>query len=674
MPVINCLSHARLFPRLSIGLLISLILFSPTIEGGTTHFATMVIRLLIASMFAAYVAYSIQASFVRWPRIGLDALLLTYLALAALSTVASPYTNQSRQWFIVLLGYAVLLYLAVWCLDSWRAIRAVLSALVGIGLIEAFWAVVQGSLQGVPRPTGTFFNPNFLAGYLAAIVMVPVALLCWTGSRRGEVFEGDWRRWVLVLALIGAVILTAAAILQTGSRGGVLSLLAGFAVVIGLRWGWKGIVTLILAAAIGLAVPSPVRDRALQEHKHNPETYIRLQMWNRAVHEMLDHPFGIGLGLYQYAYAQHAIPIEGQIVRFKKVAQTPHSEYLQMGVELGIAALLLFLFGLGVVACEVVRLLRQHLLWWERSVVVGCAASAAVVLAHAIVDSNLHEPAIAIVLCVVVGILFSISRLRREGEVQEFVIRLSNRPLWATMGLLLVCGIIIEVVCLGAAYLAYESGLQFTRRGRGELAIERYRTAVLLDPGKSLYRNALAGAHFYVYERTGDWHAAQQAIQELRKAAALNPLDGRLRGLLGYVYATLVEHGQRASADKDTQQRQWSALAIEAYEQAAGLEPYSYGHQYQLARLSVASNESERAVSWLHRVIELEPNYLPARELLARVHLNMGQVTEAKAQYDELVVRRAQFAQKVRDELDRQFLSVDLSRLAADIECKGAST
>jgi hypothetical protein len=397
-------------------------------------------------------------------------------------------------------------------------------------------------------------------------------------------------------------------------------------------------------------------------------------MWNRALDEMLDHPLGIGLGLYQYTYAQHAIPIEGQIVRFKKVAQTPHSEYLQMGVELGIAGLVLFLFGLGVVVREIVSLLQQRLLWWERSIVVGCAAAGSVMLTHAAVDSNLHEPAIAIVLCVVVGILFSISRLRREGEVQEFVIRLSNRPLWATMGLLLVCGIIIEVVCLGAAYLAYESGLQFTRIGQGELAVERYRTAVLLDPGKSLYRSTLAGAHFYVYERTGDWQAAQQAIQELRKAVAFNPLDGRLRGLLGYVYATLAEHDQKAGADEDTQQRQWSALAIEAYEQAAGLEPCSYWHQFQLARLSIASNESERAVLWLHRVIGLEPNYLPARELLARVYLNMGQVAEAKAQYDELVARRVQFAHKVRDELDRQFLSVDLSRLAADIERKGAST
>jgi hypothetical protein len=543
-----------------------------------------------------------------------------------------------------------------------------------MGVVEAGVAFIQGYLYGVPRPTGTFFNTNFLAGYLAAIVMVPVTLLFWISTRHGEGLRHDWRRWVLLIALIGAVVFMAAGVLHTASRGGALALLAGFAVVIGLRWGWKGILTLILVAAIGLSVPSPLRDRALQEHRYNPETYTRLQMWNHALSEMFDHPFGIGLGLYQYAYARHAIPMEGQIIQYKKVAQTPHSEYLQMGVELGFAGLLLFLLGLGVVACEVVRLLRQRLIWWERSIVGGCAAAAVVVLSHAIVDSNLHEPAIAIVLCVVVGILFSIDRLRGTANVQEFVIRLPNRFLWGTMGLLLVCGIITVVVCLGAAYLAYESGLQFARVDKGELAIERFRVAVSLDPGKSLYRSALAGAYFHEYERKGDGNAAQQAIQELHTAMALNPLDGRLPGLLGYVYSALAVHVQRAEVPGATQRREWSALAVEAYEQAARLEPYSYGHQYQLARLSAASNGSERAALWLHRVIELEPNYLPARELLARLYHKLGRVQDAKDQYDEIVDRRARFASQVRDELEKQFLAVDPSQLAADLERRSPPT
>jgi O-antigen ligase len=51
---------------------------------------------------------------------------------------------------------------------------------------------------------------------------------------------------------------------------------------------------------------------------------------------MTEYPFGLGLGLYQYAYPHYAFPVEGQIARYGRVAQTPHNEYLQMGVELGV--------------------------------------------------------------------------------------------------------------------------------------------------------------------------------------------------------------------------------------------------------------------------------------------------------------------------------------------------
>ena len=55
---------------------------------------------------------------------------------------------------------------------------------------------------------------------------------------------------------------------------------------------------------------------------------------------MTDHPFGIGLGLYQYTYPLYAFPVEGELLDMERSRRRPHNDYLQMGVEMGVGALL----------------------------------------------------------------------------------------------------------------------------------------------------------------------------------------------------------------------------------------------------------------------------------------------------------------------------------------------
>jgi tetratricopeptide (TPR) repeat protein len=651
-------------------ILCGLVAFSPLLEGGTTHQAVMIIRLLILVLLGIHAMETIGKGAMSIGSLRVALPVLGYLGLAALSTWRSPYPNQSLQWLMVLLGYAILLYVLVSVLDQWKHVTILLVTVAGVGLLEAGWALVQGGWLGAIRPTGSFFNPNFLAGYLAACATLVLGWLLYVPapSERGAWIGGHWVRLGWLIAILATVL---SALIWTGSRGGLLALSAGTLVVIGLRFGrrWAGglLLTLLL---LGVLIPNPLRDRFRSEHAVNPETYARWQLWQSAVRESAAHPLGIGLGLYQYVYPRHAVPIEGQIARYGKVAQTPHNEYLQMGVELGPAGLLLFCWGIAVAAREAMIVLKLHVSRWQRGTAVGVIAAAAVILVHAAVDSNLHEPALAILLTLFLAIILSMRRMAGGAGVPETTIPLRFRILWAGATMILLAAMAVPVVKVGLAWMAYERGAEALRQQNLNEAVNEYEAATRLDPGKALYHSSLAAAHFQIFQRTSEEQAGQAAVEELRRAIALNPLDGRLCSLLGHVYVSLASAaGQDAGRKAERLQS-----ALSSYARAQELEPYTAFHRFEQGRIRLALGQREQAEAAVREAVEMEPNFLPGREWLARLYLSSGQVDAADREYREILERQRRYVDWVKDPLARRFLEADASSLQAALERRKART
>ncbi|MGH7164745.1 MAG: O-antigen ligase family protein [Nitrospiraceae bacterium] len=650
-------------------LVIVLLVFSPLLEGGTTHLAVMIIRLLILLLAGLLLATGLRAGTLTCPSLGLGPVILAYLGLAALSTLLSPYTHQSLQWLIVLFSYAGLLYLLVSFISEWDHIGVLLAVLVGMGLGEAGLAVIQAGWFSAPRPSGSFFNPNFLAGYLAAAWSVLLGSLCYrwrgVGWARGT-------RGVLVPGLaMSALALLLTAIVLTGSRGGLLALAIGTALVVGVRFGRKALAVLFLVVLAGLLLPTPLRDRFMAEHAENPLSYARWQIWQRSASEMIEHPIGIGLGLYQYAYPRYAIPVEGQIARFAKVAHTAHNEYLQMGVELGMASLVVFGWGVFMVAREAVAVLGQRLRRWQRGVVVGVSGATAGILTHAAVDSNLHEPAVAIVLTLCVAVILSMRRLAERAPRPASMIPIRSRRLWAGVGALVIGLMTLGVARLGLAWQAFEAGSQAALRQAYTRAIAEYQTALSLDPGKALYHSSIAAVHFHVFRRSGEGASAEAAIAELQAAIALNPLDGRLQGLLGHVYVAVsaaIRPAETPAGAVQEQRTLWVRRAKTAFERAVVLEPFAASHHYELGRVWLALGEDDMAERSVRHAVELEPNFLPGREWLARRALDADRLEAAEREYQEIVARQKRYADWARDSVEERFLKVDAAGLRAALE------
>jgi tetratricopeptide (TPR) repeat protein len=665
------LCQARPIPSIgldsaTIGFLIIcvLVIFAPLFDGGTTHFAVMVIRLLITALAGLGLYQIVQRGHCEpiIDRVGMP--LILYLGLAVYSALSSPYRHQSFQWLVVLLSYGALLYLLVAFLTKWTHISILLGLLVFMGYVESAVSFAQ-LWRGNERPTGTFFNPNFLAGYLVSGWLVVLAFFCYLPISR-LCRQKNRLRFCSILAqplwaLIGGIGLILA-IIWTGSRGAVLSACAGAVVVVGLRFGRRGVAVLFLLLLLLAATPNSVRERFYTEHVSNPVAYARWQMWQGAFHMMVDHPTGVGLGLYQYFYPRYAFPVDQAIARYGKTAQTPHNEYLQMGVELGILSLAIFAWGLWVVAQHVKWILSQRLTRGQRSTVVGVAGTIVALLAHAGVDSNLHEPALAIVLVLSVGIIIISRRLLEQQNTSlaaENVLRVT--PIWGWLGSTIILVAIIGIVRLGSAWIWYEKGEELHRKGNITDAMQFYRTAIVLDPGKALYHSVLAAAHCSLYEREQNPARAMDCLKELKQAIALNPVDGRLVGLLGQVYGRLTILDSRDQVEEHEQ----LLLGVSAYQQAVELEPFNAVYRFESGLRHMKLGEVEKAESLVKVAIEIEPNFLPGRAWLVKRYAQSGRVDLAEREYREVVERQQRYASWSKSSLEAQFLTVDVKELAA---------
>lgn len=212
------------------------------------------------------------------------------------------------------------------------------SFLIGASLLSLH-AILLGEFSADGRLLGYFSNPNYLALYLT-----PALWLAITKFYYGERFRSiEGIVYVLIIGL--AVLLTRSytswiALAATGVIF-IFTRLRGFR-----RWYFFGIVAL----AVGLILSHEFQsDKFAQilDVSERSSTAVRLQIWQVALSLWESRPWlGIGLGMFQLEYWQHAWEILGQAPYEWNILHT-HNLYLQWLVETGVLGLAVFLLWTG---------------------------------------------------------------------------------------------------------------------------------------------------------------------------------------------------------------------------------------------------------------------------------------------------------------------------------------
>jgi O-antigen ligase/Tfp pilus assembly protein PilF len=631
-----------------------LTIFAPLIDGGTTHLPVLIIRLVLLAAFAAWVVLSMRSGELAVQPSRLFLIIAVFVGWAVVSVFRSPYTAASLQWLISILSYTVMLFLVLHLVESARQVRWLLLVILGMGLFEAGMGIYQFMWLGRPRATGTFFNPNFFASYETAVFAVAFGLLCyrrWDNSARWETAF----LWLTACAVALAFILAQ-------SRGAVLALVAVVAFVGLYRFGRIFLGILVLSLMMGALVPSPLQQRVLTIGAQDPYALTRLDIWKNSLQRIVDHPWGVGLGLYQHTSFQYRFPIENAITRYGKRAESAHSEYLQMGVESGVVGLGLFLVGAVLWAMEIRETLRLPLEPWERGLVLGLSGGILGVLVHGAVDSVFHEPALVLLSLLFAGMILVLKRLRAPKSVSVWVVPFPYRPARVVLvGILVTLGVLL-IIRPAAAWYAFDKGKGEAAVGGVDQALDWYQWATRIDPGTSAYREAVASAEEALYRQSGDLKRLFHAEEELRVGLELNPLDGRLAHRLGGLLVLLASR-----AGPGAQRQALLQQAAGYYEQAIRLDPYAPFNYLELGKIRWVQGRTEEAQTLFKRATSYEPNFLPARAQLAELFIQLGQKEAAVLEYAEIARIQERYRGRTLTTLERQYLEVDLDHLTRSL-------
>jgi O-antigen ligase len=294
----------------------------------------------IFGMLALVVWFNMPGSLSE--KVPLDVKPIRYvLILLGLSVVTIPVGIWPGNSFTFLTGTyikIVLLFLLIfWLCRSVRDIRRIIWG-CGVALTVL---VVSGLMSGnIGRPTGLAtaayvsktYDPNDMA--LVLVTMIP--LLLYLFSTSGV---------LLKTVLVGLVLINLYGIVQTQSRGGFLALLVVGGLILyrsTLSRQQKLVIAVLAMIVFGILAGNSYWDRIRTiwdpQTEYDRTAGGRTELWKTGFMLMAMHPWGVGIDGF--------VTAEGLSHGGSGKWSAPHNTFLQIGAELGIAGLIVFVLML----------------------------------------------------------------------------------------------------------------------------------------------------------------------------------------------------------------------------------------------------------------------------------------------------------------------------------------
>jgi putative inorganic carbon (HCO3(-)) transporter len=327
----------------------------------------------------------------------LAAALLIVLGCLSLLTIADPRHRPEsvRDLRVVVVEPVAALVLTRWSLRQ-RGGAVLAIGLLGAGLAVAAIAILQvvsgrGEVigNGVGRATGPYPHPNNLALYLERIGLFAAAI---------ALVEPRLRRIVLPIAIVVATGLAA-----TLSRGAMLAVFAGAALLLGIvrpNRGWRWLA--VGAALIAIVFAATAGDRLFSTGTAGA-TSSRELIWRSSLRMAGDHPlYGVGLDQFLYQYAPRYVTPAGWPERY---TSHPHNLILDFWLRLGLAGVALLIGIVALCVWQVLRLRRSNDRADRRVLAVAAATLLTGGAAHGLVDNGFFLPDLAVLTWIAIALL-----------------------------------------------------------------------------------------------------------------------------------------------------------------------------------------------------------------------------------------------------------------------------
>lgn len=225
--------------------------------------------------------------------------------------------------------------------------------------------VPQGWDPHVGRLLSTWFDPNFLGGYLAMFATIVLAQALLRPTK-------NWKWWVIFGLLSAAEVLTF-------SRSGYVGYVIGVGVVAFFRSRALLFLGVLTGISVILLVPR-VQERVIGIRTVDQTAQLRIVSWNNALEVITDHPyFGIGYNHYKYAQVQYGFLQDTK----EHSASGSDSSLLTIWVTTGIIGAIAYLWLFAALVWESIKTWRDRTLSAEwQAFGLGVAAAMVAIFAH----------------------------------------------------------------------------------------------------------------------------------------------------------------------------------------------------------------------------------------------------------------------------------------------------
>lgn len=335
-------------------------------------------------------------------RTPLDLPIIIFVIIGFISIFNSLFLKQSLRVIPgfatgILLGY----YLVVSNITDKKFLKKFVLAVILGGTTAACVGISEHLIWGVERSGATLGHPNVLASYLILVIPIVFSLLLYV-PKRGE-----------KILLTFSLVVMAICLIFTGSRAGWLALVGAmsFLVLIEKKRRVAIGLTLVIIVVASILIPS-VSARLSTIFDLNFSTNKERIYGAKSTLQMIrDHPLtGTGINTFYYVYPQYQLPEATLHLGHA------HNVFLQIGAEMGLFGLIIFLWLLirvFKIGWETLRRTRNDYL---RVVTIGLLASLIAFLVNQEFDYTWGTGSLFVFFWVLLAMLLVIRNIALENK------------------------------------------------------------------------------------------------------------------------------------------------------------------------------------------------------------------------------------------------------------------
>ena len=514
----------------------------------------------------------------------------------------SIYPHSTKTELLKFFTYSAVFFLIVNNVSTRSQVRRLVLAIIIAGSAVAFLGILQMA-SGTDKiywfwqsqyKTGNYFgpyvNPNHFAGYLGMIIPLGIGLLLSRPSPVRSHQSTSWRYRLSTLdswletnpLLIFVIVIMASSLFLSLSRGGILSFLFSlvfFLTILGLRKSQRKkrkvvlvILGLVFVFLIRIGVDPVLKELSTLSNLPEAAPY-RSEIWKDTLNLAGDFPvFGIGLSNFQHLYSKY------NTLRSQFFWHHAHNDYLEILSETGCFGLLFFFGGVIFLLIKIVKKWRARKDPFVLGITMGGIAGVMAILFHSLVEFNLHVPANAMLLFVMLGITVVTVHLKIKGGKEysllpsrTYNLKPKMKILLYPLTIVLFLGLSSTVVrgYLGTRYFQHSQSLNNPTNSTNPMNSTNstnpknsmnLHTAIALDPSNAKYHFHLAETYTRMLRESwkeGNWKLEQEkwifipslqtldhglkALDSYKRALSLQPTRSHHHLSLAWHYGTLAQ-------------------------------------------------------------------------------------------------------------------------------------